>query len=265
MALAARENGTIINADASQVYRDLRILTARPSAQDEAAVPHLLYGYRDGARPCSAVEWAVDAARAIADVVEAGRLPVLVGGTGLYIRTLVDGIAPVPEIDPDLRQAVRALAPGAAHAALMREDPAAAARLHPNDTARSQRALEVVRATGRSLLTWREERSGGIGHAYKVETEVVDPPLADLYRHCDLRVEQMIAAGAINEVARLLDRGLPADVPVMKSIGVAPLADYLAGHIMLDAAISAVQQATRNYAKRQRTWFRHQLKSGIRS
>jgi tRNA dimethylallyltransferase len=256
---ARRDNGTIINADASQVYRELRILTARPTEEEEARVPHLLYGYRDGAEPCSAADWAEDAKAAIAAVVAEGRLPILVGGTGLYLRTLIDGIAPVPPIDPAIRDRVRALPPGAAHAALASEDPAAAARLHANDSARAQRALEVVRSTGRSILAWRAERVGGIGAAFAIETELVDPPVATLYARCDARVDAMLAGGAIEEVAALRGRGLPDDLPVMKSIGVPPLLRHLAGKISLAEARAEIQQATRNYAKRQRTWFRHQF------
>jgi tRNA dimethylallyltransferase len=256
--LAERESGTIVNADASQVYRDLRILTARPSEADEARVPHLLYGYRDGAGACSAADWAVDAKVAIADVIAAGRLPILVGGTGLYLRTLIHGIAPVPEIDPEVRRIVRTLTAAQAHAALAQEDAAAAARLHPNDTSRIQRALEVVRSTGHSMLFWRERRVNGIGKDFLIESRIIDPPVQDLYARCDLRVDLMLAHGAVEEVAKLLSRDLPQDLPVMKSIGVAPLSQYLSGSLALAEAAEALKQSTRNYAKRQRTWFRNQ-------
>ncbi|WP_420141276.1 tRNA (adenosine(37)-N6)-dimethylallyltransferase MiaA [Sphingomonas sp.] len=257
--LAERENGTIINADASQVYRDLRILTARPSVQDEARVPHRLYGYRDGAGACSAADWAADARAAIDAVVAEGRLPILVGGTGLYIRTLLDGIAPVPMVDPAVRDAVRALPAGAAHDALVREDPASAAALHPNDAARAQRALEVVRSTGRSIRSWRADRSGGIRNIFSIECIVVDPPRRLLYERCDARVAQMIDDGAVEEVEVLRMRGLSEDLPVMKAIGVLPIIDYISGARELDSTISIIRQATRNYAKRQTTWFRHQM------
>src|SRR5262249_23464996 len=148
--------GVVINADASQVYRDLRVLSARPSAADEARVPHRLFGYRDGALPCSAADWAEDAKMVVAEVAASGRLPILVVGTGLYFRARLDGLAPVPAIDPAVRPKIRLLDAGAAQAALAIEDPAVAARLHANDTSRLQRALEVVRSTGRSLLEWQE-------------------------------------------------------------------------------------------------------------
>ena len=163
--LAERIGGVVVNADASQVYRDLRILSARPSPADEARVPHRLFGHVDGADSCSAARWAAEARAVIGEVHAAGQVPVLVGGTGLYLRTLLDGIAPVPAIDPAIREAVRALPVAQAHAALAVEDPAAAARLAPADTTRVARALEVVRSTGRPLAAWQAQREGGIGGA----------------------------------------------------------------------------------------------------
>jgi tRNA dimethylallyltransferase len=256
--LAEQAGGTIINADASQVYRDLRILSARPSAQEEARAPHRLFGHRDGAIACSAADWALEAKAAIAEAHTAGRLPILVGGTGLYIRTLIDGIAPVPDIEPAIRAAVRALPVGEAYAALQREDVASAARLHPNDTSRIQRALEVMRSTGTPLGKWWDRRSGGIGARIALEPETIDPPVAELYARCDARVDQMVADGALEEVAALVARNLDPDLPVMRAIGVSQFAAYLAGESTLDESVTAVRQATRNYAKRQRTWLRHQ-------
>jgi len=257
--LAESANGTIINADASQVYRDLAILSARPTAAEEARAPHRLFGHRDGALAYSAAQWADEAKLAIAETLGAGRLPILVGGTGLYIRTLLDGIAPVPEIDPEIRRTVRALSAAEAHAALAKEDPVAAARLHPNDTSRLQRALEVVRATGRPIADWRESRVGGIAADYVFELQTIVKPVAELYARCDARVDQMIANGAVEEVAALRDRRLDPALPVMRAIGVIPLIQFLAGEMALNAAVAAIKQATRNYAKRQRTWLRHQL------
>jgi len=259
LELADSVNGTIINADASQVYRDLAILSARPTAADEARVPHRLFGHRDGALAYSAAQWAEEAKSAITGVLAEGRFPILVGGTGLYIRTLFDGIAPVPDIDPEIRRRVRALSAAEAHEALAKEDPGAAARLHPNDTSRLQRALEVVRATGRPIAAWRESRVGGIAGDYAIGLQTIVTPVAELYARCDARVDWMIANGALQEVAALRDRRLDPALPVMRAIGVAPLIQYLAGDVTLDAAVAAIKQATRNYAKRQRTWLRHQL------
>jgi tRNA dimethylallyltransferase len=262
LELAERANGTIINADASQVYCDLRILSARPSAEEEARAPHLLFGHRDGAFPYSAVEWAGEAKRAIAEALGQGRLPILVGGTGLYIRTLIEGIAPVPDIDPDIRRSVRALSAAEAHAALAEEDPASAARLHPNDTSRLQRALEVIRSTGRTIGDWRDARVGGIGGKVGIDWHIIDLPVPELYARCDLRVDAMIEVGAVDEVSALRTRRLDPHLPVMRAIGVRELARYLDGEIGLAEAIAAIKQATRNYAKRQRTWLRHQLPQG---
>ena len=257
--MAEAANGTVINADASQVYRDLRILSARPSPEEEQRVPHLLFGDRDGAQSCSAAQWAEDAKAAIAATQAAGRLPILVGGTGLYIRTLLDGIAPVPEIDPEIRAAVRLLSSAEAYAALAKEDAAAAARLHPNDTARLQRALEVIRSTGIRIAVWRESRVGGIADSVHIDLETIVTFVPELYARCDARVDQMIEMGAVAEVAALRERRLDPGLPVMRAIGVSQLIQYLEGTLPLDAAVAAIKQATRNYAKRQRTWLRHQL------
>ncbi|MGK6323812.1 tRNA (adenosine(37)-N6)-dimethylallyltransferase MiaA [Sphingomonas sp. DT-51] len=257
--LAERAGGVVINADASQVYSDLRLLSARPSEADEACVPHRLFGYVDGAEACSAARWAADARAVIAEVHQKGRLPVLVGGTGLYLRTLLDGIAPVPTIDPAVRAAVRALPVAEAHAALEREDAAAAARLAPGDTARVARALEVVRSSGRTLAEWQRERTGGIGAGVTLHALVLLPDRGEILRRCDVRLEAMFAAGAIDEVAALLGRGdVPADAPVRRAIGVPEIAAYLAGTMSWTQALEQAQLATRRYAKRQYTWFRHQ-------
>lgn len=258
LALAEAASGTIINADSAQVYRDLRILSARPTAEEEARAPHLLYGTRDGALPCSAAEWAADAAAAVDAVHAQGGLPILVGGTGLYLRTSLDGIAPVPEIDPGIRAEVRALATADAYAALLREDPAAAARLRPSDTTRIARALEVVRSTGQMLATWQAHREGGIGHRVALRPLILLPPRDWLYARCDARFTEMMGDEGIAEVEALLARGLSPALPVMRAIGVPEIAALLSGQMSRDEALAAGQQATRRYAKRQYTWFRHQ-------
>ncbi len=257
--LAERLGGVVINADSAQVYADLRILSARPSAEDEARVPHRLFGYIDGAESCSAARWAADARTEIAAAHEAGRLPILVGGTGLYLRTLIDGIAPVPEIDPAIRAAVRAMPVAEAHRALREVDPAAAARLAPADTTRVARALEVARSSGRTLAAWQEDRSGGIGESVKLVATVLLPDRDWLLTRCDARLEAMFAGGAIEEVARLLARDdIPLAAPIRRAIGVPEIAALLAGTIDRPAALAAAQIATRQYAKRQYTWFRNQ-------
>ncbi len=258
LALARARGGTIINADASQLYADLRILTARPTPEEEAAVPHRLYGVLDGAEIASAAGWAGMARAAIAATLAAGRLPVLVGGTGLYLRTLIDGIAPVPDIPDDVREAVRALPPGAAAELLRREDPAMAARLKPGDRQRIARALEVVRATGRSLLAWQAEPAGGIAGSHEVRAMRVGLPRPELHARADRRLAAMVAAGALDEVAALVARRLPADRPVLRALGVPEFARVLAGEMTLDEGRAAIALATRRYQKRQQTWGRNQ-------
>lgn len=258
LALAGLTPATIINADASQVYRDLRILSARPTAAEETAAPHRLFGYIDGSESCSAARWAADAKAAIAQSAADGRLAILVGGTGLYLRTLLDGIAPVPDIDPDLRAAIRQLAVDDAFAALQREDPAAAARLNAKDKTRIARALEVVRSTGRPIADWQAARIGGIGDQVRLHPVILLPDRSWLYARCDRRFETMLDSGGLDEVAALLTRRLSPDLPVMRAIGVPEIAQLLRGDLSRAAAIAAGQQATRNYAKRQFTWFRNQ-------
>ena len=258
LALAEKAGGVVINADSAQVYRDLSIVSARPSAADEARAPHRLYGYRDGADSCSAADWAADAKLAIAEAHAAGRLPILAGGTGLYIRTLIEGIAPVPEIDPAVRRAVRALSVGEAHAFLGEEDREAAGRLRPSDSTRIARALEVVRSTGRTLKAWQAEKCGGIGEDVALSPLVLLPPRDWLHARCDLRFETIFSEEGIAEVRLLLARHLPALAPVMRAIGVREIAAFLHGETTREAALAAGKIATRQYAKRQYTWFRRQ-------
>ncbi|WP_184097348.1 tRNA (adenosine(37)-N6)-dimethylallyltransferase MiaA [Sphingopyxis panaciterrulae] len=249
----------VVNADASQVYRDLAILSARPTPAEMAGVPHRLFGHIDGAEACNAARWAADARRALARAWEDDEVPILVGGTGLYLRTLLYGIAPVPEIDPAVRAEVRAMDVADAHAALARLDAPAAARLAPADAARVARALEVVRATGRPLADWQRAREGGIADEVALVPLILLPPREWLRARCDARLGAMFAAGAAEEVKALLARGLDPDLPVMRAIGVPQIAAWLRGDISRDEALDRAQAATRQYAKRQYTWFRHQL------
>lgn len=258
LKLAEIARGSIINADASQLYRDLRVLSARPSPDEEARAPHHLFGYLDGAEPASAALWAEDAKRAIARAHAEGRLPILVGGTGLYLRTLLDGIAPVPEIDPAIRAAVRDLPVAEAYAALSREDPEAAARLASADSSRIARALEVVRSTGRSLGLWQAVREGGIAGQIRLVPLILLPPREWLYARCDARFEAMLDEGAVEEVRALAARGLAPSLPVMRAIGVPEIMAWIRGDIDRPALLFSAQQATRHYAKRQYTWFRRQ-------
>ena len=259
LMLAERHRGTVINADSAQVYRDLRVLSARPSVEEEARAPHRLFGYIDGAESCSAAHWAADAKGAIAEAHAADRLPILVGGTGLYLRTLLDGIAPVPEIDPAIRAGIRVLPVAEAHRALQALDPAAAARLNASDTTRIARALEVVRSTGRPLADWQAERVGGVAGEVTLLPMILLPDRDWLVDRCDRRLAMMFDDGAIEEVARLLARpDIPADAPIRRAIGVPEIAAFLTGAIDRDTALDRARLATRQYAKRQYTWFRNQ-------
>jgi tRNA dimethylallyltransferase len=262
LAIARAEGGTIINADSMQVYRDLRVLTARPDDAALALAPHRLDGILDGAELCSAARWADLAHREIAAAQAAGRLPIVVGGTGLYLRTLLQGIAAVPEIPEEVREAARArhraIGGEAFRGELAALDPDAAARLPAGDSQRLVRAYEVVRATGRTLGDW--QRAGADAEPrYDSRQFVLLPPRDMLYAACDGRLEAMIAGGVLDEVAALVARGLTPELPIMKAVGVPELARHLAGALDLASAIVLAQQSTRQYAKRQYTWFRRQL------
>lgn len=260
LALAEKIHGAIINADSAQVYRDLRIVTARPSPEEEARAPHRLFGHVDAADiDYSAARWAAEARVEIDRAVAVGSLPILVGGTGLYLRTLIDGIAPVPEIDPTIRAEVRAMNLSDAYAALTLVDRAEAARLNPADTSRICRALEVIRSTGRPIADWRRERVGGIGERIGLVATILLPPRDWLNERIDRRFAAMVDAGAMAEVATLIAReDVPLDAPIRRAIGMPELAAAALSEISLDDAIARASLATRQYAKRQYTWFRNQ-------
>ena len=258
VALAERADGVIINADSAQVYADLAILSARPGAAELARADHRLFGTRDAALPCSAADWAQEAAGHVDGAHAAGRLPILVGGTGLYFRTLLDGIAPVPPIDPTVRSAVRATPVEENRRRLAVHDPLAFKRLAAPDTMRIARALEVVLSTGRTLASWQDERQGGIAERILLRPLVLLPPRPWLYARCDLRFAEMLDGGAIAEVEALLARRLDPVLPAMRAIGVREIASLLRGEIDLNETLRRGSQATRNYAKRQYTWFAHQ-------
>jgi tRNA dimethylallyltransferase len=258
LALAERTGGVIVNADSAQVYRDLPVLSAAPSAEEHARAEHRLYGFLDGSQPCSAADWAARARAEVADIHSRGRLPILVGGTGLYIRTLLEGIAPVPAIDPELRKEVRDASVEENRAKLAELDSEAAARLKAGDKARIARALEVVLSTGKPLAYWQRQREGGIGQQVALRPVILLPPRDWLYSRCDQRFARMMDQGADEEVKALLACELNPNLPVMRGIGVREIAAYLEGEATLEQAIAAGQQATRRYAKRQYTWFAHQ-------
>jgi tRNA dimethylallyltransferase len=262
LALARAFDGVIVNSDAMQVYRELAVLTARPSAEDMALAPHRLYGVLPGATACSAGRWRGQALAEIAAAQKAGRLPLVVGGTGLYVRALVRGLTELPAIPAALRQAARerhrAIGGPALHAELARRDPATAGRLRPGDTQRLIRAWEVLEATGRSLAEW-QAADGGEAAPYRFLCIALMPPRGTLHAACDGRFLRMLEAGALDEVRALLALGLDPGLPVMKALGVPELAAHLHGALPLKAAVRQAQQATRRYAKRQTTWLRTQM------
>ena len=256
--LAERCGGVIVNADSAQLYRDLKIVSAAPSNEDLSRAEHRLYGVLDGAASCSAADWAAMARCEIEEVHAHDKMAVLVGGTGLYLRTLINGIAPIPPIDAEVRREVRAADVEANRARLAELDADAAARLNRADTMRIARALEVVLSTGKTLGDWQNHRQGGIGGAITLRPLVLLPPRDWLYARCDERFANMIEHCATEEVAALLKRDLDPKLPVMRAIGVREIRAYLSGEIDREQMIAQGQQATRNYAKRQYTWFAHQ-------
>jgi tRNA dimethylallyltransferase len=263
MDIAAAFAGTIVNADSMQVYRELRVLTARPSTADEARVPHRLYGVLAARTPCSAGHWAGLAAAEIEAALSARRLPIVVGGTGLYLKALVEGLAPIPAVPAEVRAAALSLHAdlgGAAfREALAAVDPITAARLPPGDTQRLVRAWEVAAVTGRPLSDWQREAPQRPVAGVRFATLVLDPPREALNRAIDARLDAMIAEGAIAEVQGLLDLGLDPALPAMKAVGVKELAAYVRGRCVLESAAAAAKGATRRFAKRQQTWLRHRI------
>ncbi len=254
----AGRRGVIINADSAQVYADLKVLSARPGEEEMGGIEHRLFGAWDGAQACSAAAWAARAREEIAACHAAGDVPILVGGTGLYLKVLLEGIAPIPEIDPAVRAAVRAMDEDAAYKLLQIEDPLRASELDPGDRQRIARALEVKRSTGVTLADWQLAKAGGIGDTVNLFPLILEPERPWVYERCDARFSAMLDGGAIAEVEALLARDLDPDLPVMRAIGVPEIAAYLAGGIDAERMCAAGQQATRNYAKRQFTWFRRQ-------
>jgi tRNA dimethylallyltransferase len=262
LAMAERHGGVIINADSMQVYRDLRIITARPTEADER-VPHWLYGHIDADENYSVGRWCQDVRAALDEARAAGRMSILVGGTGLYFKALTQGLSAVPPTPPEVRATVRARCEAegseALHAELSRRDPEMAARLKPADRMRIARALEVLEATGRSLADWHRDGMPAILDPDRALKVFLAVDRADLHRRIDARFDAMLAAGALDEVRALAARGLDPMLPAMKAHGVPWLRRHLAGEIGLEAAAEGGKQDTRRYTKRQVTWFRHQM------
>jgi tRNA dimethylallyltransferase len=256
-AIAQLRNGVVINADSMQVYRDLRILTARPSTEDEAVVPHRLYGHVEGAQDYSTGQWLADIRREVNQCWNQGHIPIVTGGTGLYFKALEEGLAEIPPISGDIKAYWRD-ATGDLHERLTKRDPAMAKRLNPADLQRVRRALEVHDATGKSLLWWQAKGNDeAVLLGVSVERIFIDPPREELHRRAAMRFDQMLKQGALEEV-----RALPVldpRKPIMKAIGVPELQAHLAGALSLDEAREKAVAATRQYIKRQSTWWRGQM------
>ncbi|WP_407152626.1 tRNA (adenosine(37)-N6)-dimethylallyltransferase MiaA [Bradyrhizobium sp. ORS 86] len=263
LELAQRTGGVVINADSMQVYRDLRIITARPTAEEEAQVPHRLYGHVDAGVNFSAGAWVGDAAKTLGEARAQGRLPIFVGGSGLYFKALTQGLSAVPPIPDAVREGVRARLERdgveALHAELAQRDPVSAARLKPRDRTRIARALEVVEATGRPLPDWHREGLPPLLPPGEFRALFLAPERETLYARIDARFGAMLDSGALDEVAALAARGLDPLLPAMKAHGVPVLIRHLKGEISREEAAEIGRADTRHYAKRQFTWFRHQL------
>lgn len=254
-------DGEIVNADALQLYADLRVLSARPSDEEQAGIPHHLFGVADGADGWSVGRWLRAASPILADILARGRTPVVVGGTGLYFKALTEGLADVPPTPAAIRQSVAstydALGEDRFRDLLASADPEAARRIEAGDRMRLSRAMEVLEATGRPLSAWRADTAPALEpDAWRAV--VILPDRAELYARCDARFDAMLAGGALDEVRRLLARALDANLPVMKAVGVRELERHLAGDLTLEAAADLARRETRRYAKRQLTWLRNQ-------
>jgi tRNA dimethylallyltransferase len=263
LQLAERAGGTIVNADSMQVYRDFRVLTARPTPVEASRAPHLLYGHVDAAEPYSVGRWLADASRALAEVERAGRLPIFVGGTGLYFKVLIQGLSSMPPMPETVRAKIRGEAEGVTaselHARLAARDPLTAAKLRPSDRQRVIRALEVFEATGRPLVEWQASPGKPLIEPGAAIAVFMTVDRAELRTRIDTRFDKMLARGALDEVRAFAARKLDPALPAMKAHGAPWLMKHLAGEIPLDAAANEAKADTRKYAKRQETWFRHQL------
>ncbi len=269
LALAERTGGVIINADSMQVYDGLRVITARPPDADLARAPHRLYGHVDPAADYSVGRWLADMTATLGQAKAEGCLPIVVGGTGLYFRALLQGLAPIPDIPEHVRAAVRDAAEGDStvilHARLATRDPETAVRLQPRDRQRILRALEVLEATGRPLSHWQRDPHFGLLDAVACVKLVLEMDRETLNARIDARFDAMMAEGALAEVERLASRALPADRPLLKAQGVPALLRHLRGDLSLTQAVAEGQSESRRYAKRQVTWFRHQMDGWLRA
>jgi tRNA dimethylallyltransferase len=261
--VAQATGGVVVNADSMQVYADLRVITARPTAEEEGQAEHRLFGHVDGAVNYSVGKWIEDARAVLADLARAGRLPIFTGGTGMYFKALLQGLSEIPAVPEEVRARVRSenegLAPGEIHARLMALDPQTAARLRPTDPQRNLRALEVFAATGQPLASFQSRRGAPLLEPATTAAFFLWPERDALKARIDARFEAMMEQGALDEVARLAERGLDPALPVMRAHGVPGLIAYLRGGATMADAVERGQRDTRSYSKRQVTFVRHQL------
>ncbi len=263
LEIAQKKGGVIINADSMQVYRELRLLTARPSEEDEAFVPHKLYGVISAREAYSVGKWLNQVQAELEAAHKAAQMPIIVGGTGLYFSALLNGLSPIPEIPDDIREYWRAkakeLGGPALHALLAQKDPEMALRLRPSDPQRLVRALEVMEATGRSLAYWQEKPGEPLLTPQNVRRGILLPERETLYARCNTRFDLMIDQGVLKEVQAFTQLDLDPNLPASRALGLKPLSEHLAGKLSLQDAVDQAKSETRRYAKRQMTWFRTQM------
>lgn len=248
----------IINADSSQIYRELQILSARPTTKEMRGIEHMLFAHWPGTEVCSAAKWAAEVKKIIRELPPKNVTPIIVGGTGMYMQVLLRGISPIPRISTRIREDIRKMPVHMIFAELKNLDPESASKINSNDTQRLSRALEVIQSTGKSIYHWRTVKSGGIENKIDLHPLIMLPDRAWLYDRCDRRFEKMVETGAIEEVKALIAAKIPTDAPILKAIGVREITSYLKGDCTKDEMVQVGQQNTRNYAKRQYTWFRNQ-------
>ncbi len=265
---AKKQRAVILNADALQLYRDLRIITARPNVADEAALPHRLYGVLDASERGNVATWLGQIREEIDTALAEGWVPIVVGGTGMYLHTLQNGLAQIPELAEGVRSAAVArhaeIGGRAFRAELATMDPVGAAKLHDGDTQRLIRAYEVVKSSGKPIGEWQSQQTDKPAEHWRFKSVVVEPTRPVLYANCDRRFDLMLEQGAMDEVKQILTRNLSPELPAMKAVGVPELAGVMRGDWTLEHARQKAQQATRNYAKRQLTFFRHQMADAVR-
>ncbi len=267
MVIAGELGAVIINCDSKQLYREIPIITAQPSDEDKAQVPHELYGVMSAAEDCSVGRWLDMARQAIDKVHSEGKTPLLVGGTGMYIKSLTDGISAVPQIDNEIRRSTRnIIAESGAeylHNMLEKEDPDMAARLKKGDSQRVARAYEVIKQTGKSLIYWQEQPPVTFYPEASFRKFFLSPPKEEVYSNCNLRFGKMLEAGVMEEIEALNKMGLSPELPSMRAHGVPELRAVLHGTMSMEEAAEQAKRNTRHYIKRQFTWFRHQMQDTV--